>query len=140
MSRFASEVSRFPGQPTGTDGGGHGGTYPLKGVCPPASVPIVPGQMSTLNVPLQDKAAAKPSGSMRVHMPVTAGIVDELRQAWGAARVDAAIATGVRLQREHARIQATQGQVVADRWLRLQRVPAGCFMSTEAGRTVGAMP
>lgn len=73
-------------------------------------------------------------------MPLVAGIVDELRQAFGAARVDAAIAPGVRLQREHALIERTQGRAVADRWLRGQRVPAGCFMASEAGRTVGAMP
>ena len=92
--------------------------------------------MSRLNVPVP----VKPTGSMRDTMPLTAGIVDDLRQWLGAARVDAAIAAGVKLQREHARIVATQGQAVADRWLRLQRVPAGCFMATEAGRTVGAMP
>jgi len=77
---------------------------------------------------------------MRVHMPVVAGIVDELRQAFGAAVVDGAIAAGVKLQREHARIVATQGQAVADKWLRLQRTPAGSFTAAEAGRTVGAMP
>lgn len=77
---------------------------------------------------------------MRNTMPLTAGIVDDLRQWLGADRVDAAIAAGVKLQREHALIERTQGRAVADKWLRLQRVPAGCFSATEAGRTVGVMP
>jgi hypothetical protein len=77
---------------------------------------------------------------MRQHMPVTAGIVDDLRQAFGAAVVDGAIAAGVKLQREHARIVATQGQAVADAWLARQRTPGGAFRAAEGGRVVGAMP
>lgn len=87
-----------------------------------------------------NKAEDKKPGGMRDQMPVVAGIVDDLRQAFGAPVIDAAIAAGVRLQREHARILATQGQAVADGWLARQRTPAGCFRAVEAGRTVGAMP
>lgn len=77
---------------------------------------------------------------LRAEMPGVAAIVDDLRAALGAQVVDAAIAAGVKLQREHARIVATQGQAVADGWLSRQRTPAGSFRAVEAGRTVGAMP
>ena len=73
-------------------------------------------------------------------MPGVAGIVDDLRAVFGAEVIDGAIAAGVKLQREHARIVATQGQAVADGWLARQRTPKGAFMAAEAGRTVGAMP
>ena len=73
-------------------------------------------------------------------MPGVAGIVDDLRAAFGVELVDAAIAAGVKLQREHARILATQGQAVADGWLARQRTPGGCFRAAEGARVVGAMP
>jgi hypothetical protein len=131
MSRFESELSRLPGQTTGTSGGGHGGTYPLKGVCPPASVPFVPGQMSRCNVPVGDKAAG------RAAMPVVAGIVDDLRQAFGRAVVDAAIASGQALRRKHAGMVAAVGQDQADAWLARQRPPAGSFWAQEGKHSVG---
>ena len=150
MSRNSLEVSRLPGQTKGTDGGGHGGTNPLKGVCPPASVPFVPGHCpdsmsppmsrSVWAVAAANKAEAKKAGGLRSEMPGIAAIVDDLRAAFGAAVIDGAIAAGVKLQREHARIVATQGQAVADGWLRRQRTPKGAFVATEGGRTVGVMP
>lgn len=73
-------------------------------------------------------------------MPGVAGIVDDLRAAFGAEVIDGAIAAGVKLQREHARILATQGQAVADGWLARQRTPAGSFRAAEGGLVVGAMP
>lgn len=140
MSRYTFEMSRLPGQTTGTDSGGHGGTKPLQGF-----VPLPLSRLSRDNVPvavsrLKEEGKAKPAPSMRAQMPVVAGIVDELRLAFGVAVVDGAIAAGVKLAREHARIQATQGQAVADGWLARQRTPAGSFRAAEAGRTVGAMP
>lgn len=87
-----------------------------------------------------NKAEGKKAGGLRTEMPGLAAIVDDLRAVFGAAVVDGAIAAGVKLQREHARIVATQGQAVADGWLRRQRTPNGAFMATEGGRTVGAMP
>lgn len=50
MSRKGSEVSLFAGHGTGQIAPGHGGS-PLQGE-PTPSVPIVPPQMSRLNVPV----------------------------------------------------------------------------------------
>ncbi len=139
MSRSESEVSRFAGQTQGTDGGGHGGTYPLKGVCPPAIVPCVPGQMSRSDVPVAEQPGANTGGTLRSAMPLTAGIVDELRQAFGVALVDRCIARGQQLRREHARILAVQGQAEADRWLAWEQGKGVWFGAVEGGRRVGVM-
>lgn len=139
MSRFASELSRLPGQTKGTDGVGHGGTTPLKGGCPPASVPCVPGQMSRLNVPVPQERAEKPGGAMRDAMPLTAALVDELRQAWGADCINALIKRGQYLRREHARILAVLGQAEADRWLAREQGKGAWFGAVEDGRQVGVL-
>lgn len=76
---------------------------------------------------------------LRDVMPDTAALVDDLRAMWGAERVNAAIATGVRLQREHARLVAIQGQHAADLWLKRQPTPMGCFRAVEGGRQVGVL-
>lgn len=73
----------------------------------------------------------------RVLMPEVSGIVDELRAALGAQAVDAAIAAGQKARREHARIEAAQGSDAADRWLRRQRFPQGCFWAQEGEHEVG---
>jgi hypothetical protein len=73
----------------------------------------------------------------RQKMPATAALVDELRQAFGAERIDAAIAAGQKARREYqARVQA-EGKTSADRWLARQRFPAGCFHAVENGIEVG---
>jgi hypothetical protein len=73
----------------------------------------------------------------RERMPATAALVDELRQAFGAERIDAAIAAGQQARREYqARVQA-EGKSSADRWLARQRFPAGCFHAVENGIEVG---
>jgi len=79
-------------------------------------------------------------GSLRAAMPAAAALVDELRALLGREMVDAALSTGVRLQREHARLAAELGHGHADAWLAAQS-PAGPALSvTQAGRTVGLLP
>jgi hypothetical protein len=70
-------------------------------------------------------------------MPVVAGIVDDLRAAYGPAVVDAAIASGQALRRKHAQMVAGVGQAQADAWLARQHPAAGCFWAEEGGHTVG---
>jgi len=77
--------------------------------------------------------------SLRDAMPLTAAIVDELRQQFGAAVVDRCIARGQRLRRERARIQAARGDGEADRWLRLEMGNGTWFGAAEGGRAVGVM-
>lgn len=76
---------------------------------------------------------------MREAMPLTAELVDELRQVFGAGRIVALIAHSQHLRREHARIVATQGQAVADRWLAGQQDKGGWFGAVEGGRQVGVL-
>lgn len=75
--------------------------------------------------------------SLREAMPATAALVDELRQALGREKVDAAIASGMRARREHDRLAKEYGPAHAARWLRRQTFPAGAFFAREAGLEVG---
>ena len=70
-------------------------------------------------------------------MPEVAAFVDAARQAFGRAVVDAAIASGQRLRREHDRIAAQHGPQQAQAWLARQAPREGCFWAEENGRTVG---
>jgi hypothetical protein len=73
----------------------------------------------------------------RAAMPETAKLVDELRAAYGAERIDGAIAAGQRARREYIALQAASGKAVADRWLASQRFAQGCFHAVENGIEVG---
>jgi hypothetical protein len=73
----------------------------------------------------------------RALMPVVASIVDELRAAYGAARVNAAIAAGQQARREYLARVASDGPTLANRWLAAQKFPAGCFWAEEGGKEVG---
>ena len=75
--------------------------------------------------------------SLRQSMPATAGWVDELRQALGKDKVDAAIAAGIKARREHDRLVQEFGPAHAAAWLKRQRFPAGVFFAREAGCEVG---
>lgn len=70
-------------------------------------------------------------------MPITAAWVDELRQALGREKVDAAIAAGIKAHREHERLACEFGPAHAAAWLKRQRFPAGAFFAREAGLEVG---
>ena len=74
---------------------------------------------------------------MREAMPQTAAWVDELRQALGAERVDAAIKAGQQARRQYGALQQSQGEAAAAAWLKRQRFHAGCFFASENGHTVG---
>jgi hypothetical protein len=76
---------------------------------------------------------------MRDAMPLTAALVDELRQAWGADRINALIKRGQHLRREHARILAVMGQAEADRWLVREQGKGAWFGAVEGGRQVGCL-
>jgi hypothetical protein len=78
-------------------------------------------------------------GGLRQAMPGAAALVDELRQMFGQAWVDAALREGLRLQREHARRAAEQGQAAADQWLDVQPLGARAVRVQEAGKVVGAL-
>lgn len=136
MSRFAAEVSRFPGQTKWTDSGGLTRDKTPSGFCP---VGGVPGQMSRLNVPVPQDQPAKQGGAMREAMPLTAALVDELRQAFGSGRIVALIARSQHLRREHARIVVVLGQAEADRWLAREQEKGGWFGAVEGGRQVGVL-
>lgn len=73
----------------------------------------------------------------RALMPETAALVDELRAAYGAERVDAAIAAGQRAKREYAARVASDGPTLAKRWLAAQKFPSGSFWASEGGNDVG---
>jgi hypothetical protein len=75
--------------------------------------------------------------AMREAMPETAAWVDQLRQALGAERIDAAIRAGQQAQRHYTALQQSHGQGAADQWLKRQKFPAGCFYASENGHTVG---
>jgi hypothetical protein len=81
----------------------------------------------------------KKRGGLRDEMPGAAALVDELRQVFGPAWVDAALREGLRLQREHARRAAEQGQAAADQWLDVQPLKAPAIRVAEAGKVVGAL-
>lgn len=136
MSRFAHEVSRLAGQTTRDNRRGPTRDKAPEGLCP---VGGVPGQMSRLNVPVQQEQAAKPTGSMREAMPLTAALVDELRRVWGADAINRLISRGQFLRWEHARILAVLGQAEADRWLSREQRKGGWFGAAEGGRQVGVM-
>ena len=70
-------------------------------------------------------------------MPVVAGIVDDLRAAFGPAAVDAAIASGQAMRRKHVEMVAGVGQAQADAWLARQHPAVGSFWAEEGGHTVG---
>jgi hypothetical protein len=73
----------------------------------------------------------------RALMPVVAAMVDELRAAYGAERVNAAIAAGQRARREYQARLASDGPTLAKRWLAAQKFPQGCFWAEEGGNEVG---
>jgi hypothetical protein len=73
----------------------------------------------------------------RALMPCTAALVDELRAAYGAERIDAAIAAGQRARREYQARLASDGPTLAKRWLAAQKFPAGSFWAEEGGNQVG---
>jgi hypothetical protein len=73
----------------------------------------------------------------RALMPVVASMVDELRAAYGAERVNAAIAAGQRARREYQARLASDGPTLAKRWLAAQKFPQGCFWAVEGGNEVG---
>lgn len=134
MSRYEHQVSRFAGQTAGTDSGGLTRDKPPSGVCP---VGGVPGQMSRPSVPMVEKKNPEGRASLRDAMPLTAALVDELRQVFSPALVDRCIARGQHLRREHARIQAVLGDVEANRWLAGEQAKGVWFGAVEGGRTVG---
>ena len=93
--------------------------------------PTPPSRNQTMN--------EKKKGGLRDEMPGAAALVDELRQVFGPAWVDAALREGLRLQREHARRAAEQGQAAADQWLDAQPLKAPAIRVAEAGKVVGAL-
>lgn len=72
-------------------------------------------------------------------MPAAAALVDEMRQLFGQAWVDAALREGLRLQREHARLVAQGGQGPADAWLASQRSGKPALAVVEGGTCIGAL-
>lgn len=76
----------------------------------------------------------------RAEMPLTAEMVDQLREMLGVERVNAAIQAGVRAEREFRAIEAAKGLAEAQRWLRAQKFPAGAFMAVEGDKRVGILP
>lgn len=78
--------------------------------------------------------------NLRDAMPGAAAVVDAMRRMLGAELVDQAIATGVRLQREHAWRVGEVGQARADAWLAQQQPRGACFQVIEGGRQVGVIP
>lgn len=77
---------------------------------------------------------------MRAAMPQAAFLVDQLRQALGRQWVDDALREGIRLQREHARLEQLQGAPAADAWLCRQRPGKPSMRITEACVQVGELP
>jgi hypothetical protein len=94
MSRSEFEMSRLWGQKDGDIGGGHGGTSPFRGDVP-RHVPVCPGTNVPVECPGVESGAGSPKG-LRQLMPVTAEIVDELRQWLGREFVDEQIRQGKR--------------------------------------------
>lgn len=78
--------------------------------------------------------------ALRQALPAAAALMDEVRALWGAEWADAALREGLRLQREHARLQAERGQAAADAWLGLQHPKAPTLALHEAGHMIGCMP
>jgi hypothetical protein len=81
----------------------------------------------------------KKKGGLRQEMPAAAALVDELREMFGQEWVDAALREGLRLQREHGRRAAEQGQEAADRWLDTQPSTAPALRVSEADKAVGTL-
>lgn len=75
--------------------------------------------------------------SMREKMPAAAEIVDELRQVFGTAMIDAAVVAGQQARREFDRLEAEHGLAHAQAWLARQRFPLGRFWASEGGHEVG---
>lgn len=73
-------------------------------------------------------------------MPAAAALMDEMRQMFGQAWVDAALREGLRLQREHAQRVADAGQGAADTWLASQRSGKPVLRIAEGDVAVGALP
>lgn len=73
-------------------------------------------------------------------MPAASALVDEMRQLFGQAWVDAALREGLRLQREHARLVAQTSQASADAWLLSQRSSKPALAVVEGGACIGALP
>lgn len=72
-------------------------------------------------------------------MPAAAALMDEIRTLFGQAWADAALREGLRLQREHARVVAAQGQAKADRWLSQQRSAVPALSLREGAVVVGRL-
>ena len=87
---------------------------------------------------MKGEEGVKKAGLRQV-MPAAAALVDELRLMFGQAWVDAALREGLRLQREHARRAAEQGQAAADQWLDAQPHQAPALRVSEGGAVVGAL-
>ena len=77
---------------------------------------------------------------LRRQMPNAAALVDEMRQLFGQAWVDAALREGLRLQREHAQRVADAGQGAADAWLASQRSSKPALAVAEGEVWIGALP
>jgi len=78
-------------------------------------------------------------GGLRAEMPEAAALMDEIRALFGQAWADAALREGLRLQREHALLAATQGPAAADRWLRLQRPAEAALSLRQRDMVVGRL-
>ena len=139
MSRSIAVLSRLWGQTGGDIGGGHGGTFPLRGNVPRTvsrlSRDICPAEVS--RQPDAAQGTAPQPGRMRDAMPQTAAWIDELREALGRKAIDAAIRAGLNAQREADRIAAAYGPDAATRWLAAQPFLDGSFWAEEGGVSVG---
>lgn len=78
-------------------------------------------------------------GGLKAEMPAAAALMDEIRVLFGQAWADAALREGLRLQREHARLVAAQGQAQADRWLSQQRSAVPALSLREGAVVVGRL-
>ena len=74
---------------------------------------------------------------LRMDMPATAELVDELRLAFGSALVDKALAAGQQARREFRRLEAEKGLAHAVAWASRQKWPHGRFWASEDGFEVG---
>lgn len=97
MSRSIAVLSRLWGQTGGDIGGGHGGTFPLRGNVPRTvsrlSRDICPAEVS--RQPDAAQGTAPQPGRMRDAMPQTAAWIDELREALGREAIDRIVRAGM---------------------------------------------
>lgn len=132
----AAEMSRFGYKSvpeSGTNGAGRDSrTHKENGT-------VVPSRFSVpVGVPVSRSGEGEKSQKpLAQAMPECAAWVEQLRLVLGAERVNAAMAAAQQARREHARIQATQGQHAADVWLRRQKWPVGRIYLAEGGNEVG---